>query len=294
MRSGILLILFFGWAGFAHAGVGIGGKQWEVVERVGKGDINWTTGILQATGVGAPNEKGSGKKRLTPVEAAREDALQNLLAVVKALRIDPQTTVEGLALKNRKVKDEVLNLVRQADIIEPVKHLSDRSVEVMIEMNLYGGFAQLVLPEEIKHVESIKPVKPVKQPSSSQSATGPGEALPNDPKIFTGLVVDARGLKIKPVLTFKIRDENNREVYGPAFVSREFVVQQGMGLYIKNLKAAKSLKRVIHNPLIVKGLRAVDSESSEIIISDADASKIRSASEHLLFLKKCRVVVVVD
>ena len=92
----------------------------------------------------------------------------------------------------------------------------------------------------------------------------------------------------------RILDESNREVYGPAFVSREFVVQQGMGGYTKNIRSAQKCERVMDNPLIVKGLRAIGPAYSDIVICEADASKIRSASEHLLFMKKCRVVIVVD
>ena len=289
MRRSIVLILLFAGVNFTHAGGGAETEQWDLVEHLGRGHINWTKGILQTSGVGAPSEKNIEKEGLPPVEAARKDAMQNLLELIKKLKIDPLTTVEDL--ENQKIKDEVLTLVKKARIVEPVKHLSDRSVEVMIEMDLYGGFAQLVLPEEIKHVESIKPIKP---PSSSPAANSQAETQPKDPKIFTGLIVDGRGLGITPALTFKILDEYDREVYGPAFVSREFVVQQGMGGYTRSLDAAKNLKRVMDNPLIAKGLKTANPESSEIIISDADASRLRSASEHLLFLKKCRVVVVVD
>ncbi|NQT10001.1 MAG: hypothetical protein HQ573_02380, partial [Desulfobacteraceae bacterium] len=46
--------------------------------------------------------------------------------------------------------------------------------------------------------------------------------------------------------------------------------------------------------LTVKGLRTEGHGRSDIVISNADASRLRSASEHLTFLKKCRVMVVVD
>jgi hypothetical protein len=83
-------------------------------------------------------------------------------------------------------------------------------------------------------------------------------------------------------------------VYGAAFVSREFAVQQGMSGYSRSVQAASQDKRVAGNPLTVKGLRTAENMQSTIVISDADAAKIKSASEHLSFLKKCRVIIVVD
>jgi hypothetical protein len=151
-------------------------------------------------------------------------------------------------------------------------------VKIGMEMNLRGGFAQLVLPKDIKSLDSITPVTLNK--TSQQS--------------YTGLVVDARGLDIRPAMVSKIMDENRQEVYGSAFVSREYAVQQGMSGYGKDLEKILHNRRVADHPLVVKGLKAVGSGHSEIVISNADASKIRSTLESLSFLKKCRVMIVID
>ena len=92
----------------------------------------------------------------------------------------------------------------------------------------------------------------------------------------------------------KIIDENGEEVYGSAYVSREYAVQQGMSGYAKDITAAQGNQRVTDNPLTVKGLKTEGPGRSDIVVSNADASKLRGASENLSFLKKCRVMVVVD
>jgi hypothetical protein len=92
----------------------------------------------------------------------------------------------------------------------------------------------------------------------------------------------------------KILDKNAREVYGSAFVSREYAVQQGMCGYSKDLEKAQSDLRVGDNPLTVKGLRTGGAQNSDVIISNVDASRLRSASENLSFMKKCRVILVVE
>jgi hypothetical protein len=46
--------------------------------------------------------------------------------------------------------------------------------------------------------------------------------------------------------------------------------------------------------LIVKALKVLWPGRCDFIISNADAAKLKSASEHLKFLKECRVIIVLD
>ena len=256
------------------------GDQWQdLVEQKDKGVINWTKGIVQATGIGAPPEKFYGKPNARPMalRAAKLDAYRNILEVVNGVRINSATVVKDFAVENDVIMSKVEGMVRGAEVVKK-EYLSDGTVEITMQMNLRGGFAQLILPEDIKPLESIKQA----MPAQSSSA------------VYTGLVVDARGLKTRPAMSPKILDENGQEVYGSAFVSREYAVQQGMSGYAKDLAAAKSNQRVTDNPLTVKGLRAEGAGRSDIVISNADASRLRSASENLSFMKKCRVMIVVD
>jgi hypothetical protein len=108
------------------------------------------------------------------------------------------------------------------------------------------------------------------------------------------LLVDARKIEAKPALVLKILDENLEEVFGPAYVSREFVVQQGMAAYYTDMQSAKADPRVANYPLIVKALRTDWPSRCDIVISNTDASKLKSASHHLQFLKESRVIVVLS
>ena len=71
-------------------------------------------------------------------------------------------------------------------------------------------------------------------------------------------------------------------------------VQRGMVSYTTDLWRAKFHPRVSDNPLIVKALKTLWPSRCEFIISNADAAKLRSASEHLLFMRECRVIIVLD
>ncbi len=267
--------------------------QWQdLVEQMANGDINWTKGVVQAKGIGAPPEKYYGKPQARPMalRAAKLDAMRNLLEATKGVRINSTTLVKDFAITSDIIMSQVEGMVKGAQVVHQ-EYMSDGTVEVTMQMSLMGGFAQLILPKEIKQVESIRPIPPVhKAPLPKPSAPAPKPVS----EVFTGMVIDARGINARPAMAPKILNENGEEVYGSAYVSREFAVQQGMSGYAKDLTAAQSNPRVTNSPLTVKGLRTEGHGRSDIVISNADASRLRSASEHLAFLKKCRVMIVVD
>lgn len=270
----LIFLLFIPYFGYCNEN-----RDQDVVEQKTKGIINWSRGVIQAKGSGVLPDKlpDSVNARSIALKDAMLDACRKILEVTKEVRINGTTVVGDYAGKDDVIMSKIASMVKNAEVVKK-EYFSDGTVRVTMEMNLRGGFAQLVLPEEISPLESIRTMTPVK----------------NSPSVFTGLVVDTRGLGVKPVMSPKILDENAREVYGPAFVSREYAVQQGMSRYSKDLAAAQSNQRVANNPLTVKGLRIKEDEHSNIVISNADASRLRSASGNLSFMKKCRVIIVVE
>ena len=113
-------------------------------------------------------------------------------------------------------------------------------------------------------------------------------------EVFTGLVVDARGIQARPAMSPRILDERGHEVFGTQNVDREYAVQQGMSGYARDLTAAQSNTRVTSSPLSIKGLRTEGAGRSDIVIANADADRLRGAAENIAFLKKCRVMIVLD
>lgn len=279
----LLVILFFPVTGIAESG--------DILERFSAGCINWTQGFLESQGTAAPDavkgETSAGDQNIL-LNVSRNHALKNMLSVMLKTDIRADLSVGDVAEKNEIMMAQIETLAKSAKVVRQ-EYLSDGTVEISLRMDLYGGFSQLVLPEEIKQIEPIKTVSSAASPDpETDAAEGANQ------EIFTGLVVDARGTKIKPCMAPLIVDENGKEVYGAMFVSREFAVQKGMSKYVRDIKAAQADNSVATHPLTVKGLKADPRIPSKIIISNADASKIRSASEHLSFLKKCQVVIVMD
>ena len=57
---------------------------------------------------------------------------------------------------------------------------------------------------------------------------------------------------------------------------------------------AQSNQRVTASPITVKGLKTGGAGRSDVVISNADAQLIRASSENASFMKKCRVMIVLD
>jgi hypothetical protein len=256
--------------------------------RLPNGTVNWSTGEIMASGSGSPvDEHGP---NATETEAAvysiaMLNAGQNLFDILQLVRIDSQGRMADLAVRDPQLVVKAREMVYASREVENLRLLDDAgTLTVYLQFQLHGGFAQLVLPREIIHVDSITKVMPGKN--------APAEAA--DPDAYTGLVVDARNIGTQPAMAPRILDENGRDVYGPAFASREYAVQNGMSGYETDFDAATANPRIGDTPLIAKGLRTEGLGRCDIVIANADAARIRQSSDHLLFLRECRVVIVLD
>jgi hypothetical protein len=259
----------------------------QIVEQVGnKGAVNWTEGTMEAIGIGAPPERYIGKPQARPnaLRAAQVDAYRNLLEVINGVRVDSTTVIRDFTTESDVINTQVQGMVKGAKVVKQ-EYMSDGTVEVTVRMPIAGNFAAVIIPR-------IMEKKQVQAPPAGPAAPAPAPSPGGE--VFTGLVVDARGIQARPAMSPRIIDENGREIYGSMNVEREYAVQQGMSGYARDLTAAQSNTRVTNNPLSVKGLKTEGAGRSDIVIAKADAEKILAAGDNQSFLKKCRVMIVLD
>ncbi|HLZ20032.1 MAG TPA: hypothetical protein VKO67_10475, partial [Smithellaceae bacterium] len=209
--------------------------------------------------------------------------------------IDSQTVVKDFTVESDVINTQVEGLVKGAQVVKQ-EYMSDGTVEVTMRMPLYGDLSRVVLPAALDKKKDVPPPAPAPAsvaPAPAPAVTAPAPVAPV-PAAYTGLVVDARGVSARPAMSPRVYDEDGKEVYGSANVDREYAVQQGMSGYARDLTAAQSNQRVTANPLTVKGLRASGPGRSDLVISNADAQSIRASAETMTFMKKCRVMIVLD
>ncbi|HLA28150.1 MAG TPA: hypothetical protein VJZ49_09685 [Syntrophales bacterium] len=274
-------------------------SEWtQIVEKIGNnGNVNWSAGYIEAVGTGAPPARAIGKPEARPMalRAAELDAKRNLLEITKGVRIDSTTVVKDYTVESDIINSQVEGFIKGALVVKK-DYMSDGTVEVTVRMPLFGDFSQVIMSKARERRPEAKPpvTPPADVPDVPAAPAAPATpAAPSGP-VYTGLVVDARGIQTRPAMAPKILDENGQEVYGSMNVDREYAVQQGVSGYARDLTAAQSNSRVTNNPLTVKGLKVQGQGRSDIVISNADAASIRSAADNLTFMKKCRVMIVLD
>jgi hypothetical protein len=262
-------------------------------EVLSSGCIDWSTGTVRASGIGAPTQSDEGNAAGSPAgiqNTARRLAYANLLLTLNAIRINAFSRVADRMARSAAFSEGLATLARNATVTHQ-EYLSDGTVEIELTMNLTGGFNQFVLPEEIRQVDSVTAVTisaPAADSPTTPSASADGEP-PN-----TGLIIDASETDARPCLVPVVVDESGEVVYGPAFVSREFAVTQGMCGYATTLTAACQDKRVGSRPMVVKAIRTRSTGKTDLVISNADAARLRSSAIHLDFMKACRVTIVMN
>jgi len=112
--------------------------------------------------------------------------------------------------------------------------------------------------------------------------------------VVTGLIVDAKDLSsFNPTASVKILDEEGREVYGSAYLDKQWVEKHGVVGYASSLADAKANERVGKNPHLVRAIRVTGPNNKDLVISQEDARKIRDLAKHLNFLDHAKVVIVV-
>ena len=244
------------------------------------GTVNWTTGMITASGKASPADQSPESKESVSL-SARAEAVKNIIDTLKQIKINNELTVNDYASESFVILAGLEKTARDAGVSKQV-YTSALAVEITIETIMFGGFLQLVLPEEIRQIPKINPeINP-------EIVPGIGKSL------YSGLIIDARGLGIEPVLDPVIVSEQGHEVYSSVFISREFAVQSGICKYVCNLDQALQDKRIGDNPMILKGLRKEGSKNATLVISMSDYLALEKTTERHTFLNECRVIIVRD
>ena len=102
------------------------------------------------------------------------------------------------------------------------------------------------------------------------------------------MIIDCRGLGLKPVMSPVIKNDQGQAIYGHRNLDPDKVIEYGMAGYAYNLNDAS---RAGSNPLVIKALR-VENHNSNPIISTADANRLLIENKASGFLESLSVVFV--
>lgn len=113
-------------------------------------------------------------------------------------------------------------------------------------------------------------------------------------KGYTGLIIDARGLKVERSMSPRIYDERGRAIYGPQFVPANFAIEKGVVYYHTTLEGALKDKRAGPQPLIIKAIGVRGTARQDVIVSQSDGETILRENAVGHFLERCNVIFIID
>lgn len=301
-----------------------------VVEVVanGQAEINWTTGVISASGLG-PLPRTGRKNYAVQRRVAQLDAYRQLAEAVRGVHVTSETTVEMYELVSDTIRTELDTFLKGQQVVSEGWLEDGETYRMTLAAPLLPSdgspsVATVVLPElrpadsperalsdpEVvlekcreknerlpaeKRVELPPPtVKKVDMPVEQPASPPDFPAKQEGP--FTGLVVDCRGFQIARAMAPKILTPDEDEVWGTVSVSPEFVQNTGIVGYLPSLEMAMGGKvsRAGDHPLVVRCVGRHGSFRANAIVSDADAARIKSEDTRTKFLSQFRVVFVID
>jgi hypothetical protein len=150
----------------------------------------------------------------------------------------------------------------------------------------------------------LPPAKEIKEPSppavETKVSKAPEVPAKAEEKLdlkkleYTGLIIDARKLGLRPALVPKILNEKGELVYSTRSIEQQDLIRMGLVGYAKDVNAASKNQRVTADPYVVPGLSATGEKKTDVVISDRDAQIILTTAPYTGYLKNGRVMVVYD
>lgn len=237
--------------------------------------VNWEGKVIQATGAGAPDMKAvnPAQARLGAERAAQMDAFRNLLAQVQGIQVSGGKTVGDMMASNDELKGRVSGTLRGFKVTAK-RYFSDSGVEIDVEVPLSA------ISSAVSEAAAA--------PAASETVSGLAINTQGEKK-NTGLVIDARGLKVSPALAPRVLGEDGKAFYTVEILSDEARKSKGVASYFKTLDQAQKSLLVGEKPVVVKATRA---DGSDLVLTAADIKKLTESNNS--YLAEGRVAIVTN
>lgn len=245
----------------------------DVIEAVPAGQINWTTGVASGqarTEVVEPTGAFAAR-RASAFTTTVQRAQQRLLTTLMQLPLDTERTIGDIVRDSGVKRQAIAELVAAAEVVQ-TRYLPRGVVETTLQLPVFGELTSLVWPTLV-----------------TGSGPAQGEAAET---AYTGVIIDARGLAIRPALFPRIVDEDARTLYAPTHVNPDMAMQRGYVVYTKTLERAQAISRIGKHPLVVRALRVTGQTRIDLLIGRAEAMKLRRSMAIRSLLKQCQIVIV--
>lgn len=186
-----------------------------VVKRGAQGEINWGENFLLAHGTGrAPyDEEGTSSGRVKARRAAEVSAYAQALALALNLSVDGQQRVQDYLARNPGARGRLQGRIQQGELAE------EREV---------GGEARVTIKAPFFGVSGLA-LTFVGDAPPSPAPTGPGPS-PLGVEV-SGVIIDARRMRVGAALLLRVADEDGGLVYDASRLAPAVLRERGTASY---------------------------------------------------------------
>jgi hypothetical protein len=239
------------------------------------GDMDWETYTLKASATD---------------QTAAYDLLKKEFA---NLQYDHGMLVKDFLQTNTQLNDKVFDLLAEYRILTQ-NYLTDGSTEYVYNLSLTNKIMLYILPK----ISPVKLVVPMLCPYCNQEWPA-GKTVPPDIKLvpkqietteYTGIIIDCRGLNLRPCFFPRIYNDALEEVYSVNFADQNFIIDQGLVLY--TMQDPYNDPRIGQNALRIRATDVIGSSRTDIKVSGSDGQRIHGSKNNLNLLRECRLAII--
>ena len=245
---------------------------------------NYEENVVEAEGYGlsAAGAVTEVQARLTARRAAIADAQRVLAEEMAAVQVDAETRVEDAALKSDVVQTKVTALLKGCRVVR--ESYEDGAYRVTVVVPLFGerSLAAAALPKQ----QARQPFPLASSLSRDEAAEEYGAKEPTEGAPYTGLILDCRGLDLRPAMSPVIKTTAGEMIYGYKNLDSAEVIRRGMVGYARTFEG--NTARAGEHPLILRA-EGVDRYFNPVVTA-ADGRWILRENERTHFLDKTAVV----
>lgn len=250
----------------------------------GKTGVDWISGTITATGTdrisvnddGSPVDPETGRvisissARNASWEKAKENAILEAARVIGNIQINSNERISDIVERDQVARGRITRVLHEYGRFRerPAGYM-----ETSCELSIKTGFLITALNYDFPCDDF---------PLSDDTAS---------PTQYTSLIIDVRGLGIRPMLFPSIYNESGLEIYGKNFISGDDAVKHMAVSYVHTETEAGKHKKAGQHPFFCIALKNLNGSP---VLSDEDIKRVFSHKKNLAYLKKCRIIFIID
>jgi hypothetical protein len=248
------------------AGHALAGGADPLWEDLGGGRVDWAGETVVST---ARGERGGNVAGLEMMEgSARTQLGPRMLTMARRVRVRSDATADDLLGAGDLIADRLDDNLATWEATE-VRYHTGGDVEVDGALGLHGWL----------------------RPALVLMVTGRERATPVTGTV-TGLVVDARGLRVRPCVAPRVLDGGGQALYSLEVLTPSAAAARSPAQWVGDAGDHRAARRAGENPVFARAKDVVD--GCDVVLADADAAAVRREAESAPFLLGGYVVIVVD